>query len=71
MPEAAAPTDPAPGLCAVENRTVSRPPMTDDEKDVLNGYRVASEDVRADIWGKCLVALKKHGRRAGEAQKNA
>ncbi len=71
MPEAAAPTDPAPGLYAVENRTVSRPPMTDDEKAVLNGYRVASEDVRADIWGKCLVALKKHGRREGEAQKKA
>ncbi|MBP9803290.1 MAG: hypothetical protein KBE22_00095 [Candidatus Accumulibacter sp.] len=72
--EAAEPDDPPPvngGLYAVENRTTARPPLTDNEQDVLDGYRVAGEETQERILGMCLVAIRKHGRREGERQKKA
>jgi len=71
MPEAAAPTDPAPGLYAVEQRTVSRPPLTRDEQAVLDGYRVAGEQDKKRVKEICVTALFDHGHREGEAQKKA
>jgi transcriptional regulator with XRE-family HTH domain len=71
MPEAAAPTDPAPGLYAVEQRTVARPPLTRDEQAVLDGYRVAGEHDKKRVKEICVTALFDHGNREGEAQKKA
>jgi hypothetical protein len=55
MPEAAAPTDPAPGLYAVEQRTVARPPLTRDEQAVLDGYRVAGEHDKKRVKEICVT----------------
>ncbi len=66
-----APPDPEPeqelfpGLYLAERRTVARPPLTPDEHDVLDGYRVASEADRKQIRGICLVALSDHERKGG------
>lgn len=71
IPPVIAPDEQAPGLYAIEQRTVARPPLTQEEYDVLDGYRVASEAVKADIRGKCLIALTDHERREGGRQKKA
>lgn len=71
IPPVIAPDEPAPILHAVEQRTVARPPLTDDEYDILDGYRVAPDADRKAIRGMCLCALRDYGHREGERQKKA
>jgi transcriptional regulator with XRE-family HTH domain len=60
-----------PGLYVAERRTVARPPLTEEEYEVLDGYRVASEADRKQIRGMCLVALSDHERKGGARAKQA
>jgi transcriptional regulator with XRE-family HTH domain len=69
--DAVPPPDDRIGLFAVEHRTIARPQLTDDECVVLDGFRIASQEVRNEILSKCLLELHLHGQRAGERQKKA
>lgn len=60
-----------PRLADVELRLVTRPPMTQDEKDILDGYRMAGEEVRQRIFEMCSAVLRRADRREGERQKKA
>lgn len=72
IPEARPPPAPYyPQIQSLEQRTVTRPPMTDDEWIVVDGFRIASEEVRNLILKECLLALRLHGQRSGDAQKKA
>ena len=72
FPDVAPPPDQSyPRLQALEQRTITRPPLTDDEWIIMDGWRIASEEVRHEILSKCLLALHLHGHRAGDIQKKA
>lgn len=72
IPEAKDPDDgQPPGLYAVEQRTVARPPMTDEEYDLLDGYRLADETDQKTMLGLALIAKSRKGHRDGERQKKA
>jgi transcriptional regulator with XRE-family HTH domain len=75
IPEA--PPDPEPeqelypGLYLAERRTMSRPQLTVAEQQVLDGYRLAPEDVKIDIRGRCLVIIEEHKLKGDAREKQA
>jgi len=60
-----------PRLTAVETRLSTRPPITQDEQDILDGYRLAGEDVRQRIFEMCSAVLRRQDRRSGDRSKKA
>jgi len=70
IPPAPEPEDAYPQLRAVERRTVTKPALTDDEHDVLDGYRVASAEDRIRILGLCSIALREHERKGAARTKH-